>query len=147
MDLIPWRSFGRNVSSLRSEMDNLFDRFFGESPLGRPADSWLPRADLSETKDAFVVTAELPGLEAKDVKVSMSGDLLTIEGEKKKEKEEKDENFHYTERYQGSFRRSFQLSGAVKEEKVEASFKNGVLKVNLPKAEETKKKEITVKVK
>ena len=146
MDLIPWKPFGRELGNLRNEMDNLFDRFFGESPLGRPADSWLPRTDLSETKDAFVVTAELPGLEAKDVKVSMSGDLLTIEGEKKKEKEEKDQHFHYTERYQGSFRRSFQLSGAVKDEKVEASFKDGILKVILPKAEDTKKKEISIKV-
>ena len=126
MELVPWRPFGRELGTLRREMDDIFGRFFAEFPLTkRGADSWAPRVDLTETKDAFLVTAELPGLEAKDVKVILSGDVLTIEGEKKKEKEEKDEHRHYKERYEGSFRRAFQLSGAVEDDKIEASFENG----------------------
>ena len=89
----------------------------------------------------------MPGLDAKDVNVSISGDLLTIKGEKKKEEEEKDEHHHYMERYYGSFQRSFQLPINVKSDKIEATFDKGILKVTLPKTEEAKKKEIEVKVK
>jgi HSP20 family protein len=89
----------------------------------------------------------LPGLEAKDVNVSISGDLLTITGEKKREKEEKDEHHHYIERYTGTFQRSFRLPVAIQSDKVEASFKKGVLKITLPKAEEARKKAIEIKVK
>jgi len=103
--------------------------------------------DISETKDNFVVKAELPGLEAKDVNVSISGDILTIKGEKKAEEEEKDEHYHRIERYSGSFQRVFQLPIGVKGDKIEATFDKGVLKVTLPKVEEAKKKEIEVKVK
>jgi len=81
------------------------------------------------------------------VKVSMSGDILTIRGEKKKEKEEKDEHHHCVERYEGSFQRAFQLPTAVNGDKVEAMFDKGVLKVTLPKVEEAKKREIEVKIK
>jgi HSP20 family protein len=108
---------------------------------------WSPSVDISETKDDFVVKAELPGLEAKDVNVSISGDVLTIKGEKKSEEEEKDEHYHRVERYSGSFQRVFQLPSGVKADKVEANFDKGVLKVILPKVEEAKKKQIEVKVK
>jgi HSP20 family protein len=86
MELIPWSPFGREVSTLRKEMDDLFGRFFGDFPLTRRMqEEWAPRVDISETKDSYVVKAELPGLEAKDVNVSVSGDVLTVKGEKKKE--------------------------------------------------------------
>ncbi len=101
---------------------------------------------MSETKDSFIVKAELPGLDAKDVEVSISGDVLSIKGEKKKE-EEKNEHHYRAERYYGSFKRSFQLPSSVKADKIEATFDKGVLKVTVPKVEEAKKKEITVKVK
>ena len=90
--------------------------------------------DISETKGHVVVKAELPGLEAKDINVSISGDILTIKGEKEKEEEEKDEHYHYCERYCGLFHRSFRLPVAVQSDKVEETFKNGVLKITLPKA-------------
>jgi HSP20 family protein len=148
MQLAPWRPFGRELGSLRREMDDLWNRFFGETPLARRfAEEWSPSADLSETKDSFIVKAELPGLEAKDVNVSISGDVLTIKGEKKREGEEKDEHHHYVERYYGSFQRSLQLPSSVKTDKIEAAFDKGVLKVTLPKTEDAKKKEIEVKVK
>jgi HSP20 family protein len=148
MDLAPWRPFGGELSSLRREMDSLWNRFFGETPsLRRFAEEWWPSVDVSETKDNFVVNAELPGLEAKDVDVSISGDMITIKGEKKKEEEDKDEHHHTVERYYGSFQRSFKLPTNVKADKVEAAFDKGVLKVTLPKVEEAKKKTIEIKVK
>jgi len=147
MELMPWKPFGR-LSSTRKEMERFWNQFIHETPsIGAFAEEWLPSVDISETKDSFIVKAELPGLDAKDVKVSISGDILTIRGEKKKEEEEKDEHHHYVERYSGSFQRVFQLPTAVKGDKVEAIFDKGVLKVTLPKVEEAKKKEIEVKVK
>ena len=147
MELVPWRPFGE-VGSFRGEMDKLWDRFFGERPLaGRLAEGWSPSVDISENEDNLLIKAELPGLETKDVNVSISGDLLTIKGEKKKEKEEKDEHHYYMERYSGSFERSFRIPVGVKADKVEAVFDKGVLKVILPKVEEAKKKEIEIKVK
>ena len=148
MELIPWKPFGRELSTFRREMDDLFGRFFGGFPLtSRMAEEWAPSVDVSETKDSFVVKAELPGLEANDVNVSISEDMLTIKGEKKKEEEEKDEHHHYVERYYGSFQRTFQLPSSVKAEKIDASFDKGVLKITLPKKPEARKKEIEVKVK
>jgi HSP20 family protein len=148
MQLVPWRPFGGELSSFRKEMDRLWDRFFADAPFSRVlTEDWVPSIDVSETKDNFVVRAELPGLEAKDVNVTLSGDLLSIKGEKKKEEEEKDEHSYCAERYYGSFQRVFQLPTSVQADKVEATFDKGVLKVTIPKAEEAKKKEIEVKVK
>jgi HSP20 family protein len=147
MEIMPWKPFGE-LGSLRKEMDSLWDRFFGEKTLaGGFPEQWSPSVDISETEDRLLVKAELPGLEAKDVSVSLSGDLLTIKGEKKKEKEEKDEHHHYVERYEGIFQRSFRLPLEVQADKVEASFKKGILKITLPKAEAAKKKSIEIKVK
>ena len=106
----------------------------------------MPSADISETKDKLLIKAELPGLEAKDINVSVSGDLLTIKGEKKKEEEEKDEHHHFVERYYGSFQRSFRLPVSVQSDKVEATFDKGVLNITLLKKKEAEKKEIEVKV-
>ena len=148
MQLVPSRPFGGELSSFRREMDRIWDRFLGETPFAKVlSEEWAPSVDVSETKDNFVVKAELPGLEAKDVNVNISGDLLTIKGEKKKEEEEKDEHHYCAERYYGSFQRVFQLPTSVQADKVEATFDKGVLKVTIPKAEEAKKKEIEVKVK
>ena len=147
MELVPCRPFGE-LSSFRGEMDKLWDQFFGQRPFsGRLTEEWCPAVDISETEDKLLIKAELPGLEAKDVNVSMSGNLLTIKGEKKKEKEEKDEHHHCMERYSGSFQRYFRIPVNVKTDKVEAVFDKGVLKVTLPKVEEARKKEIEIKVK
>lgn len=147
MEIVPWKPFGE-VSSLRKEMDNLWNNFLGETSFPRyfPKD-WLPSVDVSETEDQLLIKAELPGLEATDVSVSISGDLLTIKGEKKKEEEKKDEHFHSSERFYGSFQRSFRLPVNIKTDEVDATFKNGVLQVALRKTEETRKKEIEIKVK
>ena len=148
MELIPWRPFGEGLSEFHTEMEKLRYRFMSGLPFSRTIiEEWSFFMDILETKDKLIVKAELPGLEAKDVNVSVSCDLLTINGEKEKEEEEKDEHYHCVERRYGSFHRSFRLPASVKGDKVEATFDKGVLKVTLPKVEEAKNKEIEVKVK
>lgn len=129
-------------------MDRLWNAFFEERP-GRKIEElgeWGPSLDLSETKNDFIVKAEIPGIDPKDIDISLSNDVLTIKGEKKQEKEEKEENYHLIERSYGSFTRSIRLSREVQSDKIKASYKDGILKVLLPKSEEAKKKEIKIKV-
>ena len=137
------------VGALQHEMNRLFDDFFTRDFFLEPfrgLGHWSPALDVSETDNSVVVKAELPGMESKDVEVSLSGDVLTIKGEKKEDKEEKTKSFHRVERHYGSFERTLRLPAAVEGEKVQASFKNGVLTVELPKTEEAKKKAIHIKV-
>jgi HSP20 family protein len=146
MALMRWTPFG-DLTLFRREMDRLFERFFGERPgVDFPPSGWSPRLDLSETKDSITVKAELPGLEAKDLEISMSGNTLTIKGEKKQEKEEKDEHRHVVERVYGAFARVVELPAPVAPEKIKAAFKSGVLTITLPKTEEARRKAIPIKV-
>jgi HSP20 family protein len=107
---------------------------------------WTPSLDVSETKNNIVVKAEAPGVDPKDIDISLMGDVLTIKGEKRQEKEEKDQNYHRVERSYGVFTRSVRLPQEVQSDKIEASYKNGILKITPPKSEEAKKKEIKIKV-
>jgi HSP20 family protein len=107
---------------------------------------WSPRVDISETDNEFVVKAEIPEVKKEDVKVSVDNGVLTIQGERKQEKEEKGKKFHRVERYYGSFVRSFTLPDNVDETKVKATFKDGMLSLQIPKTAETKPKAIEVKV-
>jgi len=146
MDLMEWRPF-REVSRLRREMDRLWDDFFGP---GRRAlqpleGAWAPAVDVSETADKITVKAEVPGMDAKDIEISLVGDTLSIKGEKKAEREEKGENYHLVERSYGSFSRSLKLPAAVDADKIEATYKQGVLTVTCPKKEEVKPKAIEIK--
>jgi HSP20 family protein len=128
-------------------MDRLFERFFSEGPsLELPGGTWEPRIDMSETKDTLTIKAELPGLDPKDLDVSVSGDVLTIKGEKKQEKEEKDERRHVVERSYGAFVRMVRLPAPVAQDNIKASFKNGLLMISLPKTEEAKQKAIPVTI-
>jgi HSP20 family protein len=132
---------------LRKEMDELWGRFFGESGLPVFSESgWVPALDVKETKDNIVVTAEIPGLSPKEVEVSISGDLLTIKGEKKQEKEEKDESYHLIERRYGAFSRSIRLATDVDTKNIKATHKDGVLTITLPKSEKAKEKQIKINV-
>jgi HSP20 family protein len=142
----PWRPF--EFDKLRKEMDRLWDSFFEGRPTRRAREEveWLPSLDVAETKGDLVVKAELPGMDPKEIDISLSDGVLTIKGEKKQEKEEKEEGYHLIERSYGSFARSIQLPKDVQSDKISASFKNGVLKLVLPKSEEAKKKEIKIKV-
>jgi len=146
-ELMPWKPFGE-IGSLRKEMDQLWNRFFEGSPLSAMMPfAWSPTADISETKDKIIIKAELPGLEPADVNISLSGDLLTIKGEKKKETEEKDEHHYCLERYSGQFQRSFRLPVEVQAEKIDAKFDKGVLTVTMPKTAKSQRKEVKIKVK
>jgi len=140
--LAPWRPF-KDLSSFR---ERLWDRVFWERPLARICEWVVPSLDLSETKDNFVVKAEVPGMDAKDISISLTGDVLTIKGEKKQEKEEKEEDYHVVERCYGSFSRSIRLPAEVESGKVEASYKHGILRITLPKSEKVKAKEVKIKV-
>ena len=109
--------------------------------------SWTPSVDINETKEAYVVKGELPGVDKDNVDISIEDNLLVIRGEKKVETESDEDKFHRKECVYGSFERSFSLPKQVDVNKVEASFKNGVLKLNIPKAEEAKPKQIQVEIK
>jgi HSP20 family protein len=127
------------------------ERFFGRfaepvwETFETPAGDWAPKLDLSETKDAMVVTAELPGVDPKEIEIALAGDILTLKGEKTKESETKEERYHRVERTHGAFLRSVRLPMAVDGSKVTATFKNGVLVVTLPKTPASKGTLIPVK--
>jgi HSP20 family protein len=129
-------------------MDRLWKRFFGDAPFAPGfLEGWAPTVDISETPKEFIVKAELPGVDPKDVDVSLSGDLLTIKGEKKKETEDKDAEHYFAERFWGTFQRSFKLPAPVHEDKIQAAYKNGVLKIRLPKVAEAQRKKIQIEIK
>ena len=134
MKLVPWRPFGE-LRTLRREMEHSSSRSFDDTPFPRLVlGEWVPWVDISETKESVVVKAELPGLEVKDIRVGTEENVLTIKGEKKCEEQERDQHYYYRERYSGSFHRSFPLPVAVQSDKIEETFKNGVLKITLPKS-------------
>lgn len=108
---------------------------------------WSPRVDVRETKDNFQIDAEIPGIKRDDVEINIDNHVLTIQGQTKQEKKEEGEEYHRVERYYGSFSRSFSLPENVDEEKIEASFKDGLLTLTVPKTEKAKPKSIEVKVK
>jgi HSP20 family protein len=126
---------GNGLTALRNEMDRLFDRIWEGDVPERTMGEWSPALDFSETKDSFVMKMEVPGIDPKDIKVSLQDHVLTITGERKREEEEKDERFYRMERSYGTFTRSIRLPMAVDEKKVNAVFKDGVLVVSVPKAE------------
>ena len=138
---------GRDVfSNLHREIDRVFDDFTkgGNWPFPATAkngdDMMAPRIDVSETDDAIEVTAELPGVDEKEIDVSLTEDILTIKAEKKSEREKDDKDYRLMERSYGLYERSMRLPCEVKSDKIEAAFKNGVLKLTLPKSAETKAK-------
>jgi HSP20 family protein len=140
--MMPWTG-----ANLRREMDRLFERFFepGWPPELPTIGEWAPSLDVSETKDSVVVKMEVPGIEAKDISVSLQENGLTVKGEKKQETADKDERYHRVERSYGAFTRTVRLPAAVDGSKVAAGFKNGLLTVTLPKAAGAKDTTIPVK--
>lgn len=153
MNLIPWRikteeraNGGTGLARVRSEMDQLFEHFFRD-PWGALAHipSGGPALDLAENDKEVTVTAELPGVDPKDVDIDVAGNMLTIRGEKKQEHEEKDRDYHFVERRFGRFQRSIQLPSSVDPDKVEAVCKNGTLTITLAKRPDAMRKKIEVK--
>jgi HSP20 family protein len=145
MTLIRWQPFWNNFpvpSAMHSAMGRMFDDLFrGEEA----ASAWTPRVEVAETDAQFEVTAELPGLERDDVKISLQNNILTLSGEKKAAAEKKDHNLYLCERTYGNFTRSFQMPAQVDTGKVNAVFKNGILTLVLPKVEEAKPRQIDIK--
>jgi HSP20 family protein len=139
-----------SFNNLRHEIDRLFDDFDGwphgafRSLLGP---SFAPAVDLAERKDAFEITAEIPGLEEKDIEVKLSNGGLSIRGEKKSEREEKRQNYYLSERSYGAFDRHFSLPDGVDTDKIAATFKDGVLTVTLPKTAQAQRSEKNIPVK
>jgi HSP20 family protein len=136
----------RDLWTFRSAMDRLFDETIGQT--GTPFGGFgTPAIDLYQTTDDVVIKASLPGVSAKDLNISVTGDVLTLRGEAQEEKETEGAQYHIKERRYGSFTRSIALPAAVVADKADAQFENGILTLRLPKAEEVKPKTITVKAK
>lgn len=146
-DLTRWDPF-RELSSLQERFDRMFgdalSRLRGETIEGS---AWLPAVDIVEDEDNIVLKADLPGIDAKDVDIQVENGTLTLRGERKFEKDVKEDNFRRIERAYGSFVRSFTLPTTVDSEKVQAEYRNGVLELRLPKRAEAKPKQIKVAVK
>ncbi len=141
--LTPWNG----LSAIRKEMDRVLDTFGGnELPELVTLGEWIPRLEIKEIKDNLLVKAELPGIDPKDLQVTLADQTLTLKGEKKYESEQLDEHVYKAERSFGTFIRTVQLPFAVDEHKIQATFKNGLLTVTLPKAVVGKGAAIPVKV-
>jgi len=138
--LIPWREPVKSLEAFRREIDRLFDRFFEAMPFSEQ--EFVPSVDISETDKEVIIQAEIPGIDPKDLDISLNGRLLTIKGEKRSEHEEKKENYHKIERKYGAFTRTLELPVDVDPEKVEATYKDGVLKIVFSKIEAGKKIEV-----
>ncbi len=160
MGLVPWKGKRREddgdiqwagpaLGSFRSEMDRLFDRFFSGFR-GEPAfpvqAGFAPSVDIGETDTEITVRAEVPGIDAKDLNITLSGQVLTLSGEKKESTERKGENFYHAERRFGSFRRNIQLPTAVNPEKINAEHKNGVVFIRLQKDQRETPRRIPVQI-
>jgi HSP20 family protein len=150
MTLIRWSPAltpARDMVRIQDEVNRLFDGFFGRAGLRADIEPvFSPAIDIEETPEEFVVRADLPGLSQKDVKVSLMGDTLTLRGERRQESAHKEGNLHRVERLFGSFERSFTLGTPVRNDKVNATYRDGVLEVHVPKAEEARLKEVEVQV-
>lgn len=154
MSIVRWNpetdllSFPSDLLNMQRSISRMFDNFFrGGLRQDEELAAWTPALDILEDDDAYLVKVELPGVSKEHVQVVTRDNTLTIRGEKKEQQEFKGVNHHRIERAYGSFQRSFTLPTNVKSDKIEATFKDGILSINLPKAEEANAKMIEVKIK
>lgn len=132
--------------TLRDEMDRLFDDFFGMTPARAERGAiWSPAVNVREDENNFYIEAELPGMTKEDIDLEIEQNSLCIKGDRKFEKKEEGENYHFVERSYGSFYRSFSLPGNVDPEGISAEYKDGLLQVTVPKKEEVKPKKVEIK--
>lgn len=147
--LIPWRRRSENLfEGFRHEMDHLMKRFFGgalEAPNGGAVEAWSPSCDIEETEKDIIVKADLPGVDPKDVDISVAEGSLVVRGEKKEEKEEKKKNCHRVERFVGQFYREIPLPPGTEPEKITAASANGTITITIPKKPGMGTKRIAVK--
>jgi HSP20 family protein len=134
---------------IQTEMNRLFDNFLGRptaTATGTGSRVWMPIVDLYESNDDLVLNFELPGVREKDISLSITGDVLTVKGERQFDQQLHDDNYVHAERAYGKFERSIRLPMPVQAERVRATYRDGVLEVSLPKAEEVRPKEIKIDV-
>ena len=145
MAIIRWDPF-RDLVTLRDKMNRLFEDAYssGSSERDMISNSWSPSVDIYESDKEIVLTAEVPGLSEKDIEIQIEENTLTIKGERKFEKETKEENYHRIERAYGQFCRTFSLPGHVNQDKIKAEHENGVLRILMPKKEEPKPKQVKI---
>jgi len=144
--LVPWgKTPPQPLDMFRREVDSLFNQFLGsDGDRTMPLTFW-PSTSLAETQDGYEVTVELPGLQAEDVNVELKDGELWISGEKKEEHEDKGKNYYHIERRFGHFHRSIPLPGTMDADGVQAEYKDGILKIQVPKSEHAKPRRIEVK--
>jgi HSP20 family protein len=144
MAVIRWDPF-RELGTLQDRMNRLFDET-GGGRRGEPSSTtvWNPAVDIHETENEIVVKAEVPGIEKDQIELSLENNVLTLKGERRFEKDAKEENFHRIERSYGSFNRSFTIPAVVDESKIAADYKEGVLTITLPKTQKAKAKQIAI---
>jgi HSP20 family protein len=144
MQLVQWTPMG-NLQPFQHEMNRMFDQFFrGSNGEEAKVSTWRPSVDIYETDDALVIKAELPGVSKDDIIIDVHQNTLTLRGQRTHEAEVKDEQYHRVERSYGSFQRSFTLPSTIDYEKVQATFKNGVLELHLPRLESAKPRQIAI---
>ena len=140
-----WDPF-QDVLSLREAMNQLMEESFVRPTAAQGGNNFVPALDLSETGEGYLVEAALPGVKPEDVEITVENNVLTIKGETRQETDSKQRNFHRIERRFGSFQRTIGLPTAVKADAIQASLTNGVLRLEIPKAEEVKPRKISVNV-
>ncbi|MCL1926912.1 MAG: Hsp20/alpha crystallin family protein [Syntrophorhabdaceae bacterium] len=150
MKIVRWWDPMRDISSIQEKMNQLFEDTMSrsrgkEERLG--VGMWTPAVDIYETNEVVVVKAEMPGLTKDQIGIEVKDGLLVLKGERKIEKDVKEENYHRIERAYGTFQRTFSLPASVDQEKISASLKEGILELTLPKKEQAKKRQIDVAVK
>jgi HSP20 family protein len=146
MAMTRWDPF-RDLSILQERMNRVFEDAAGRGWKGEepsPTTSWSPAVDIYETDNQIMVQAELPGIERKDIALQLENNVLTLKGERRFEKETKQENYHRIERSYGGFSRAFTIPTIVDEDKIRADYKDGILKIELPKKEQVKSKQIKI---
>jgi HSP20 family protein len=146
--IVRWDPF-KEMSGLQDRMNRLFDDVWGRGRRGEEeyiSGGWVPPVDVRETKDSLEITAELPGIDPKDVEVSVEGGVLTLRGTRSFEKAAEGETYHRVERAYGAFERAFTLPGNVDAERIQATYRHGVLHLSVPKREEAKPKAISIKI-
>lgn len=146
MTLVRWNPL-REVPVLQNRINRLFEDFFPENTLEGLkgfVGGWNPVVDIYETENETIIKADLPGMKKEDIQINIEGNVLSVSGERKTEDEVKKENYYRRERSYGMFKREFTLPSTVDHEKIKADFKDGVLKIEIPKPEEKKPKSIAV---
>ncbi|MEJ2366956.1 MAG: Hsp20/alpha crystallin family protein [Acidobacteriota bacterium] len=144
MALMRWSPM-REIVGMQDQMNRLMRDFFGQGAEEMEYGNWIPAADLKEEENQFTVSLEVPGMKKEDIEINMENNVLTVRGERKFQSESQKENYHRIERAYGKFSRSFSMPTHVNSDAIAASYKDGMLEIVIPKAEESKPKRIAIK--